>query len=74
MERLKLFIGMNYQNQKRINMYILVALQAVAALGTNLFWQPIGEFESEQSCKSAIVQMQKAKQHKEDETYVCLKK
>jgi len=55
-------------------MYILVALQAVAALGTNLFWQPIGEFESEQSCKSAIVQMQKAKQHKEDETYVCLKK
>ena len=56
-------------------MYILVALQAVAALGTNLFWQPIGEFDSIESCKVAVQQLQKAKkEHKDEETYVCLKK
>lgn len=56
-------------------MYVLVTLQAVAALGTSLFWQPIGEFESLESCKTAVVQMQKAKgDHKEGEGYVCLKK
>ena len=55
-------------------MYILVALQAVAALGTNLFWQPIGEFSSLEYCKTAIVQLQSAKtEHKDSETYVCLK-
>lgn len=56
-------------------MYILVALQAVAALGTSLFWQPIGEFDSAESCKAASVQLHKAKgDHKEGEGYVCLKK
>lgn len=55
-------------------MYILVALQAVAALGTSLFWQPIGEFDSQDTCKAAMVQLQKAKDHREGETYVCLKK
>jgi len=55
-------------------MYILVALQAVAALGTSLFWQPIGEFESETSCKAAVVQLHKSKEHKDGELYVCLKK
>ena len=55
-------------------MYILVALQLVTGLGSSLFWQPIGEFDSEQSCKTATVQMQKAKDHKEGELYVCLKK
>ena len=56
-------------------MFILVALQAVAALGTNLFWQPIGEFDTIDSCKVAAHQLQIAKKdHKEDETYVCLKK
>lgn len=56
-------------------MYILVALQAVAALGTSLFWQPIGEFDSIESCKVASAQLQKAKgEHKEGEGYVCLKK
>lgn len=56
-------------------MYILVALQAVAALGTSLFWQPIGEFDSIESCKVASVQLEKAKkEHKEGELYVCLKK
>lgn len=56
-------------------MYILVALQAVAALGTSLFWQPIGEFDSMESCKVASVQLHNAKkEHKEGELYVCLKK
>lgn len=55
-------------------MYILVALQAVAALGTSLFWQPIGEFDSSQSCNAAMEQLQKSKTHKEGELYVCLKK
>lgn len=55
-------------------MYILVALQAVAALGTSLFWQPIGEFSSHESCKVAIEQLHKAKEHKDSELYVCLKK
>jgi len=55
-------------------MYILVALQAVAALGTSLFWQPIGEFDTDQSCKVAAEHLQKAKDHKEGELYVCLKK
>lgn len=55
-------------------MYILVALQAVAALGTSLFWQPVGEFSSEQACKAAIVQLQNSKNHREGELYVCLKK
>ena len=55
-------------------MYILVALQAVAALGTSLFWQPIGQFDSQESCKAAIVQLHNAKkEHKEGELYVCLK-
>jgi|APCry1669193128_1035447.scaffolds.fasta_scaffold06551_6 hypothetical protein len=56
-------------------MYILVALQAVAALGTSLFWQPIGEFEFESTCKAAAVQLHNAKkEHKDGELYVCLKK
>lgn len=55
-------------------MYILVALQAVAALGTSLFWQPIGEFDSSESCKVAVEQLKKSKDHKEGELYVCLKK
>lgn len=55
-------------------MYILVALQAVAALGTSLFWQPIGEFDSFESCKVATEQLKKAKEHKDGELYVCLKK
>ena len=56
-------------------MYILVALQAVAALGTSLFWQPIGEFDSYDSCKVAMTQLEKAKKdHREGELYVCLKK
>jgi len=55
-------------------MYILVALQAVAALGTSLFWQPIGEFDSHESCKVAVEQLKKSKDHKEGELYVCLKK
>jgi hypothetical protein len=55
-------------------MYILVALQAVAALGTSLFWQPVGEFSSIESCKSAIEVLKKAKELREHETYVCLKK
>ena len=56
-------------------MYILVALQAVAALGTSLFWQPIGEFDSLESCKVASLQLHDAKkEHKEGELYVCLKK
>jgi len=55
-------------------MYILVALQAVAALGTSLFWQPIGEFSSQDSCKVAMEQLQKSKDHRDNELYVCLKK
>lgn len=56
-------------------MYILVALQAVAALGTSLFWQPIGEFDTQESCKAAVVQLHAAKkEHKGGELYVCLKK
>jgi len=56
-------------------MYILVALQAVAALGTSLFWQPIGEFDSLESCRVASTQLEKSKKdHKEGELYVCLKK
>lgn len=55
-------------------MYILVALQAVAALGTSLFWQPIGEFSSHESCKVAMEQLQKSKDHRDGELYVCLKK
>lgn len=55
-------------------MYILVALQAVAALGTSLFWQPIGEFSSLQSCNTAIEKLHKSKDHKEGELYVCLQK
>lgn len=55
-------------------MWILVALQAVAALGTSLFWQPIGDFSSYESCKVAMEQLHKSKEHKEGELYVCLKK
>jgi len=55
-------------------MYVLVALQAVAAFGTSLFWQPVGEFSSHESCKVAVEQLQKAKKLGEGETYVCLKK
>jgi hypothetical protein len=55
-------------------MYILVALQLVSALGTNLFWQPIGEFEFSDSCKMAMEQLKKSKEHKDGELYVCLKK
>lgn len=55
-------------------MYILVALQAMAmGISTNLFWQPVGEFSSIESCKAAIVQLQKAKVEQDKETYVCLK-
>lgn len=55
-------------------MYILVALQAVAALGTSLFWQPIGEFSGPELCKVAVEQLQKSKEHRDGELYVCLKK
>lgn len=55
-------------------MWILVALQAVAALGTSLFWQPIGDFSSYESCKVAMEQLHKSKEHREGEMYVCLKK
>ena len=55
-------------------MHILVALQLVSAIGTNHFWQPIGEFESLETCKAAVEQLKKAKDHKEGELYVCLKK
>jgi len=55
-------------------MYILVALQAVAALGTSLFWQPIGEFDTQESCNVAMEQLHKAKDHRNSELYVCLKK
>jgi len=55
-------------------MYILVALQLVTGLGSSLFWQPIGEFGSSESCKVAVEQLKKSKDHKEGELYVCLKK
>jgi len=55
-------------------MYILVALQLVTGLGSSLFWQPIGEFSSQDTCKFAVEQLKKSKDHKEGELYVCLKK
>jgi hypothetical protein len=55
-------------------MYILVALQMLSGLGTSLFWQPVGEFNSKKACMEAIEVLKKTKESKDGETYVCLAK